>query len=62
MFRDRARFFQEARNHFESVVLGGDIVAEAGDPVHALFSAKPGPLALGVLAGADAHFFDGLRV
>ena len=62
MFLDRASFFQESRNDFESVVLGGDIVAEAGDPVDTLFSAKPGPLALGVLAGADAHFFDGLRV
>ena len=62
MFRDRSRFFQEARTHFESVVLGCDIVAEAGDPVDTLFGAKPGPLALGVLAGADAHFFDGLRV
>ena len=62
MFLDRASFFQEARNHFEGALLGGDIVAEAGDPVHTLFGAKPGPLALGVLAGADAHFFDGLRV
>ena len=62
MFRRGGSFFQEGGNHFESGVPRGLFGAEAGDPVNVFFGAEPGPLALSVLAGADTHFLDRLRL
>ena len=62
MFRRGGRFFQEGGNHFESGVPRGLFGAEAGDPVNVFFGAEPGPLALSVLAGADTHFLNRLRL
>jgi len=62
MFRRAGSFFQEVSNQFKCGVPRGLFGAESGDPGNALLGAKPRPLALGVLAGADTHFFDGVRL
>ncbi len=61
MFRRGGEIFQKSSNFGSGGVLEGGIGTEAGEPMDVGFGAEPGPLALGVLAGAELHFGDGVQ-